>query len=746
MPRTRKDTRCPIFGVLTPFKENVLPTYADVIKYYSWLRLEKLNENKQEPSVSDVCKKLVKDIKEIWKKSSISVVSDQQIFSQIKQYNDKYRTIKKSLKSKYKDNYNKTVQRFKESAETKLFDIASCKCKQFSTCKCKNKIPIAERQFLLDQRTNRKMAIGHLDIETTKKNQKAYERKSRELARKLKKSELQIVEHYSLSKREPNELGCIPSTSKAMDPSGPGPHSSSGTGKTSSSSQMRLHLPTLAEACDRTGISDRSAAIIVSAALKDVGIISDTDPSKIVDRSKIRRERIKSRAKLTKIFRDHPPKVQAICFDGRRDKTLVKEKKGNKYYQKTVTEEHYVLVSEPGSRYLGHVSPTSGSAKAIKTSILQFLQKNTDINTIVAIGCDGTVVNTGSKNGVIRGLESDLRKPLQWLVCLLHTNELPLRHLMSYLDGKTSGPSGFSGQIGKSLESCESLPVVEFKKIETVLPPIDVKTLSTDQKYMFEICQGICNGILGEDLALKSPGKMSHARWLTTANRVLRLYVATKEPSENLQILAEFIVKVYAVCWFEIKSSWSCKDGSRHLFNMIRRSRYLPGHLKKVIDPVIKRNGYYAHSENLLIAMIADDRKFIRELALRRILKCRKSSAKTEDVRIFRVNELNFDCEDYVDLIDWQNVSISEPPLTMGISDENLTSMICVIPDEIPLLQFPCHSQAVERCIKLVTEASIAVFGSEARDGFIKARIESRKILPQFETKKQFFKVLDQKK
>ncbi|KAK4876086.1 hypothetical protein RN001_012508 [Aquatica leii] len=58
MLRTRNDTLCPIFGVLTPFKENVLTTYADVIKYYSWLRLQKLNKNKQEPSVSDVCKKL----------------------------------------------------------------------------------------------------------------------------------------------------------------------------------------------------------------------------------------------------------------------------------------------------------------------------------------------------------------------------------------------------------------------------------------------------------------------------------------------------------------------------------------------------------------------------------------------------------------------------------------------------------------------------------------------------------------
>ncbi|KAK4871935.1 hypothetical protein RN001_016059 [Aquatica leii] len=149
------------------------------------------------------------------------------------------------------------------------------------------------------------MGIGNLDIQTTKKNLKAYKRNSKDLARKslyykdnLKKSKTETVQ-YSMSKRNPNELLCIPSTSKATDPLTLGSYTISRTRKTPLSSQMRLHLPTLAEACNRTGISDRSAAI-VSAVLKDVGIISDTDTSKVVDRSKVRRERIKNRTNLTK--------------------------------------------------------------------------------------------------------------------------------------------------------------------------------------------------------------------------------------------------------------------------------------------------------------------------------------------------------------------------------------------------------------------------------------------------------------
>ena len=57
-----------------------------------------------------------------------------------------------------------------------------------------------------------------------------------------------------------------------------------------------LRLNTVALACERTGISDRKAAIIASAVLEDVGIISDENPSNITDRKKIERARKKSRS------------------------------------------------------------------------------------------------------------------------------------------------------------------------------------------------------------------------------------------------------------------------------------------------------------------------------------------------------------------------------------------------------------------------------------------------------------------
>lgn len=70
----------------------------------------------------------------------------------------------------------------------------------------------------------------------------------------------------------------------------------------------------------------------------------------------------------------------------------------------------------------------------------KYLEKeNIDTTELKAIGSDGTVTNTGLKNGIISSMETILGWPLQWVICLLHENELPLRHLVTSLDGKTSG-------------------------------------------------------------------------------------------------------------------------------------------------------------------------------------------------------------------------------------------------------------------------------------------------------------------
>ena len=192
-------------------------------------------------------------------------------------------------------------------------------------------------------------------------------------------------------------------------------------------------------------------------------------------------------------------------------------------------------------------------------------------------------------------------------MCQLHANELPLRHLLEHLNRPTSGPTAFSGAIGKTLATCEQLPVVQFDKIEVGLPQVTRKNLSTDQEYLLQMCQTVSSGNSSIDFSMRNPGKMIHSRWLTTANRILRLYIGTKNPSSNLQILANFVMKVYAPSWFVITMKPSCTEGAKHLFGTVYMSRYLPEEMKVVVHPVKQRNAYFGHPENILLAMITDE-------------------------------------------------------------------------------------------------------------------------------------------
>ena len=54
------------------------------------------------------------------------------------------------------------------------------------------------------------------------------------------------------------------------------------------------------------------------------------------------------------------------------------------------------------------------------------------------------------------------------------------------------------------------------------------------------------------------------------------------------------------------------------------------------------------------------------------------------------------------------------------------------MPDKFPVLELPCHSQALERHIKLVSEVSRKVVGEHARDGMIRTTLRSRGRMPAY--------------
>ena len=721
MERTRNSWKCPLFGDLYDLKDNILPTYEDLLKFYEWTRhrLKFERETKKEPTYKEIEGVVVAKLIEIWAKSSIPTVEPKRMKVMLQTYHLKCKNL---LKSHPKIPKNK-LKEFRLESKV-LFDISACKCRDFLTCTCPKtkKIPVREQSFVTDQRTTRQMMIGGIDVGTTKQITKALKRKL--LREKSESKRIKVAETCTEKLNSTSESECVQSDCEEQSQM----QLRTSNIKMESNTSIAVDYTLLSKTCDRFRVSDRAGAAIASAVLH-------ASCSQVIDKSKLRRERKRTRDKI--VLRQTISQIPALYFDGRKDQTLTMCEKNGKKYRRRILEEHISLIKEPDSEFLGYITPASGTAKCIEQEIFNFLLNSESlIDNFIAIGCDGTNVNVGKYGGIIRMLEKRLNRPLQWIICLLHMNELPFRHLFEYIDGSTSGPQTFAGTIGKELENCEKRPITQFQLISTNMPELSAKDISTDQKYLYKIVVAISTGIFPSDLENKSPGKMSHARWLTRANRILRLYVSVDAPSVNLITLATYIVKVYAPIWFSIKTHSSCKDGSRHLFKLIELTRYLPTTLKAVIDPVIQRNSYFAHPENLLLAMITDPQPQIRELAARRILKARSVTSKK--LRLFQLPKLNFNASKYYDLLYWQD-NITEPPLLKSVPEAKLRLFIDQKGDgELDLLRLPCHTQAVERAVKAVTEASATLCDKTSREGFIKAQIDSRKAMPKFDSKKDF--------
>lgn len=200
---TRSTVNCEIFGHPKLMNNRVLPTYCDVLLHYLFIQHDlKDKNNGKNPSVCDILNILVPKIEEIWQTASIPTVSRRRIWDKLKTFHQRYKNIQKNLKCR-KD--TATIQykliAFRKEASN-LFDVASCKC-NYENCKCEKskKVPVRERAFLLDQRTNRMMAISTVDTEVSKKIIEADERRAKTLLRLMQNQDVPSCSRNTFGER-----------------------------------------------------------------------------------------------------------------------------------------------------------------------------------------------------------------------------------------------------------------------------------------------------------------------------------------------------------------------------------------------------------------------------------------------------------------------------------------------------------------------------------------------------------------
>ena len=384
--------------------------------------------------------------------------------------------------------------------------------------------------------------------------------------------------------------------------------------------------------------------------------------------------------------------------------------------------------------------------------------KDLDIETdnICVLGCDGTSNNTGWKEGSMAHIENELGWPCQRIVCLLHHCELPLRKMFEVVDGQTTGPNTFCGPIGKMISAnVWEEALVEFEPLGidgfTNLDSEVTEKLSSDAKYLYKLCKIVNDGVdeHNHDFLFNKIGPLCHSRWLTLASRVLRKYISMGNQctlNKKIRLLAKYIVGVYWKMHIQVKYENTIMDGASILFQEIQSQKTLfkDSEELQVLQQSVQQNCYFAHPENVLLAMLGDNGKIVRAKAVKLITKIRRTGSSSTDssqspnpsVREFHLPQLNFGAESYIDMITIYDsgrsaptylsnkkgaLQLTEPPLTKEYA--NIKQFL-----NDPLhLNYPSHTQSVERGVKLTTSATGRIAGQKRQIGEALCTIEERK-------------------
>lgn len=721
--KTRRITENSIVGQPEKLPINQLPTCASVFR--AVLHYTKMHMTKSKSEVATI---VAEQVKEIYDRSGIPTIQIPGVVMRIKRLIMKIEGLRKyTTDKKASSNFQKQF----DSIEN-IFDICSCKCftrgirdRPHCTCPLASKVPLSEWEFWIDQNTRRQMIIGKLDHKVNRKLE------CRSKRRKLSSTDVckagELLDDLLFDNMLDTELD---NTIDDNDFEIPSQESVSDENESDTDYHVTYRntheYPELCKAMDRCKISNRNACLIANAMLKDLGILT---PVNAIDPAKLRRQRKAMRKNAIDCQDLETKELICIGFDGKRDMTVV-NKSG---IRRSIKEEHYTIVAFPPGNYVDHITPESSKANDVVNEILSCLTHTRSLESLSSVLCDGTVNNTGKYGGIIRKLEESLRRPIQWIICLLHTNELPFRKYISVVGGgQTTGPSSSTCPIMSDLSfDPMNLPISNFTPISGKVVGVTdeiMKNLSFEQLYLLKACLVIQNGLTKSDdrtfFETAMPGFVHNARWLTTANRILRLYMSQTQSSEALGKIVRFILNVYAPSWFYIKQHSSCFDGAKNYYFLTKLCFDLGPEDWNIVKGTLLNNSYFAHPENVLLAGILDKDESIRKFAYQKILHARASNIPGH-IRLFDKAGININptATSFIDMIEWNSDNYASPPLLRNISNDELLN--CSFGS---LLHIPCHSQLVERTVQQISSTSCKVYGHDARHGMV---IQSRRSIAE---------------
>ena len=113
-------------------------------------------------------------------------------------------------------------------------------------------------------------------------------------------------------------------------------------------------------------------------------------------------------------------------------------------------------------------------------------------------------------------------------------------------------------------------------------------------------------------------------------------------------------------------------DGPDHVLHLLTLVRHQREEVQRALEPSLKRGSWYAHSEHILIKLLASEEPEDREWAVNKIVNIRqKKDGKQLRIRFGKEENrpVNLQATSLKNLIDW-NSECTEPPITVNLTLE----------------------------------------------------------------------------
>ena len=570
---------------------NTLPTNGDVLKAYFYLKHVLSDEDiDKSPSFATLSNLLIPEIKTLWDSPNgcLPFITTQRVEVMLKNLLAGYRKITTYPKNRVSSEaYIKLLGNFADECE-KLFDICTCKCpidlENLSDrhnkvlCKCpdiQRRVPVKEAEFLVDQRTVRKM---HISAAKDKKAEQSN-------LRKMKK-DAKVNEGASTSTAAMEEIDISSNPSSSEDEQST--ENSSTCVETDDSSESDVPLsrkrhvssvvsPDVAVISAKKHTSVRAVSALLNVAAKNLG-----EPEAKRHYSNVYRNQIKSRFKFLEEDRTKLRNAvfHQLCFDGK----------------KLFDRERLAIISNFIDGTIFTALKTFRKTERVTgencfNSIKQLVEEEIYQN-IICLMSDTTALNTGSKQGICTRLSNDINKnfghDVMVLECLYHTNELYLKEVIKAFDGDTASPETLEeGAVFNLIHKIEKFDLKEANLKNCSIKPSEKssqilsnfleyaasqksskKSIRDDQAVLLVLsCRTFCQIPMKlKKYLYYQQESIHHARWMTVANGYLRilnfnLFNLDEDQTESLLNICQFVLDVYVPLFCSIYLNPSVVEG-----------------------------------------------------------------------------------------------------------------------------------------------------------------------------------------